>query len=89
MDFIEAVSALAAAGVQLTESVANLCGGSPELAFTGAIALADEQQTALPAALVDDVRSLAARMLFRYPPAAAEPVNQAISRIAARAVATT
>lgn len=88
MDFIEAVSALAAAGVQLTESVTNLRYGSPELAFTDAIALADEQQTSLPATLVDDVRSLAARVLFRYPPAAAEPVNEAIARLALRAVAT-
>lgn len=87
MDFVDAVRALATAGVQMTESVADLRGGSPELAFTDAIALADEQQTALPVNLVDDVRTLAARVLSRYPAAAAQPVNQAIARIASRAVA--
>jgi len=86
VDCVDAVRSLAAVGVQLPQSVRDLRGGSPELAFTDALALTDEQQAALPAKLVDDVRALAARVLARYPSAAAEPINQAISRIAARAV---
>lgn len=86
MDCVDAVEALAAAGVQLPQPVIDLRGGSPELAFTDALARADEQRATLPAKLVDDVRALAGRVLARYPSAAAAPINQAISRIAARAV---
>ncbi|GAA4383852.1 hypothetical protein [Tsukamurella soli] len=83
----QAVDALASAGVVLTPYVADYCGGAPEVAFTDALALADDQQIVLAGELVAELRMIADRLYGRFDAAVVAPIYEALDRIDRRAQA--
>lgn len=85
MTCVEAVEALADAGVRLTPAVADLRGGSADLAFTDALALTDEQETTLPVKLAAEIQQLADAVYARFPENSVAPIRAALARIQARA----
>jgi hypothetical protein len=83
----EAVHALAAAGVTLSEGVCDMNGGEPMLALFDAIGLADEQRVVLPAPLIREVRALFDQLPMRPESKMHARVDEALRRVEQRAVA--